>query len=179
MSLEEAENFAAAADKLDADLDYLEAATSAQASAAQGPAVEDSPHVLKEVKNIKKKKATRKMKAKKKLAGVAAPEAAAQGEAALQEKPEPEAKATGQDKAEPEVTDVVCSFASLIALPVLIPPSIQVSRIVMPTTRVLRSTRSRSGFVVLRLIDQWRFSAPLHPGFSNDSGIQCIRVETS
>ena len=178
MSLEDAENFAAAADKLDADLDYLEAATSAQAS-AQGPAVEDSPHVLKEVKNIKKKKATRKMKAKKKLAGVAAPEAAAQGEAALQEKPEPEAKATGQDKAEPEVTDVVCSFASLIVLPALIPPSIQVSRKVMPTTRVLRSTRSRSGFVVLRLIDQWRFSTPLHPGFSNDSGIQYIRVETS
>ncbi|KAL8789041.1 MAG: hypothetical protein Q9195_007007 [Heterodermia aff. obscurata] len=76
MSLEEAEALAAEANKFDADLDYLEAATkdggAAQAS-TRGPAVEDSPHVLEGVKNIKKKKATRKMKAKAKLAGAAAP----------------------------------------------------------------------------------------------------------
>ena len=90
MSLEEAEKFAAEADKLDADLDYLEAATTV---GGEGPVVEDSPNVLKEVKAIKKKKATRKMKAKAKLAGA-----------------QPEAKA------KPEVTDVVCSFSSLIVV---------------------------------------------------------------
>ena len=127
MSLDEAEMFAAEAAKFDADLDYLEAATkdsgaSAQAS-TQGPVVEDSPHVLEEVKNIKKKKATRKMKAKGKSAGLAAAVAAAAQEgrfAREQEQPEPEAKAEGQDKAEPEVTDVVCPFASLSIFPIII-----------------------------------------------------------
>ena len=127
MSLEEAEAFAAEADIFGADLDYLEAATKAGGAAetgtaqasTQGPVVEDSPNVLKEVKNIKKKKATRKMKAKTKLAGAAAAEGAVQekpvvqGEA-TQERPEAEAKAAQQDKAEPEVTDMVCSFCSLL-----------------------------------------------------------------
>ena len=129
MSLEEAEKLASEADKFDADLDYLEAATKdGGAGSTQGPVVEDSPNVLKEVKNIKKKKATRKMKAKAKYTAAAAAEGLVQeeqggqeGKATLQEQPEAEAKATGQAKAELEVTDVVCSFSSFIVLLVIIP----------------------------------------------------------
>lgn len=107
MSLDEAEAFAAEADKFDADLDYLEAATKDSAEAStQGLVVEDSPHVLKEVKNIKKKKATRKMKAKSKSAGLAAAaeQAVQEGEAELQKQP-----------AESEVTDVVCLFSFFVS----------------------------------------------------------------
>ena len=107
MSLDEAEAFAAEADKFDADLDYLEAATKDSAEAStQGPVVEDSPHVLQEVKNIKKKKATRKMKSKSKSAGLAAAVEQAVQEGRLQEQP-----------AEPEATDVVCPFSFFICNP--------------------------------------------------------------
>ena len=121
MSLDEAEMFAAEAAKFDADLDYLEAATkdggaSAQAS-TQAPVVEDSPHVLEEVKTIKKKKATRKMKAKAKSTGLAAAVAAAAQEGRFAR----EGEAMPQEQPEPEVTDVVCPFASLSVFLIVIP----------------------------------------------------------